>query len=303
MCLVAWISDFFRQPETHPSAGQGVCPKKYAVYDRHLSVRGLSRWKLGCGVLAAIVGIVACNPASSSDSGALVIPYGFGKARDCTSMGVESVRAELNTGNTVEGSCKRGRVRFDTLDPGSYTVVMYGLDHEGVAVVDSLGTGPVKVEVVGGHAMVVVDPPIELVASPARLKLRWTFGFGSCESDSIMGFTVTAWHVDGSTELGTTNLACSTPGDRPDRYRLLPDHDRRLGGDVLAAVDVQPYDESNLGVGDHVSFGFAPPGAGGEIRLSLSCDEGGCRGSGVPDPMLPVLGAPAAMPAPGAPQP
>jgi hypothetical protein len=67
---------------------------------------------------------------------------------------------------------------------------------------------------------------------------------------------------------------------------------------------VQPDDESNLAVGDRISFGFAPPGPGGEIRLSLSCDEGGCRGSGLPDAPPPVLGAPAAAAAlPGGTQP
>lgn len=256
------------------------------------------RWKLGCGVLSAVAVLAGCVPSSSSDTGALVIPYGFGKARDCSSMGVESVRAELSNGEMVEASCKRGRVRFDTLEPGRYTVVMYGLDHEGTAVVDSLGSGPVRVEVVGGNAMVVVDPPIQLVASPGRLKLRWTFGFGSCESDSIMGFSVNAWHIDGSTELLASNLPCSTPGDRPDRYRLVDDPNRSLAGDQFAAADVQPYDESNLAVGDRISFGFAPPGPGGEIRLTLICDEGGCRGSGVPDPMAPILGGPST-PVPG----
>jgi hypothetical protein len=243
----------------------------------------LSRWKLGCGVLATASALAGCAVGSGADSGALVIPYDFGKGRDCTSLGVDSVRAELNNGEMVEASCKRGRVRFTALEAGPYTVVMYGLDREGVAVADSLDSGPVPVDVVGGHANVVVDPPIQLVPAPAKLKLRWTFGFGSCESDAIAGFTVTAWSVDGMSDLLVANMDCSTPGDRPERYRSLPDPARRLVGDQLGSVEIQPYDESDLAVGDHITFAFDPPGAGGEIKLSIACDESGCGGSGVPD--------------------
>lgn len=246
----------------------------------------LGRWKLGFEILAVVATLSACAPGTGSDSGALVIPYEFGKSRDCMTMGVQSVRAELNSGDMVEASCKRGRVRFDSLEPGRYKIVMYGLDADGTAIVDSLGSGPVAVEVVGGNARVVVDPPIQLVPAPAKLKLRWTFGFGSCESDEIDGFTVTGWHIDGTTELVVANLPCKTPGDRPERYRLVPDVGRALAGDQLGAVDVQPYDETSLAIGDRVAFSFTPPGPGGEILLSIRCDEGGCQGSGQPDPPL-----------------
>jgi hypothetical protein len=246
----------------------------------------LGRWKLGSAVLAVLATLSACVAETGSDAGALVIPYDFGKSRDCTSMGVQSVRAVLNSGDMVEASCKRGRVRFDALEAGEYKVVMYGLDAEGTAIVDSLGSGPVPVDVVGGNARVVVDPPILLVPAPVKLKLRWTFGFGSCESDEIDGFTVTGWHIDGTTELVVANLACETPGDRPERYRLVPDPGRTLAGDQLGAVDVQPYDDSMLAIGDRVAFSFTPPGAGGEILLSIRCDEGGCQGSGEPDPPI-----------------
>jgi hypothetical protein len=252
----------------------------------------LGRWKLASGVLAAVAALGGCAAATGSDSGALVVPYDFGKSRDCTTMGVQSVRAELNSGEMVEASCKRGRVRFDALEPGAYTVVMYGLDANGTAVVDSLSSGPVPVDVVGGNARVVVDPPIQLVPAPAKLKLRWTFGFGSCQSDEIDGFTVTAWHIDGTTELVVTNLPCATPGDRPERYRLVPDLGRTLAGEQLGAVDVQAYDESALAIGDRVAFSFAPPGPGGEILLSIRCDEGGCQGSGEPDPPAPLMANP-----------
>jgi hypothetical protein len=221
--------------------------------------------------------------ADNAGVGALVVPFEFGKAKDCNSTGVAFVRAELNTGKTVEGSCRRGRVRFDDLEPGPYTVTVYGLDQQGREIMDSLDRKPVRADVVGDDAVVVIDPPIPLVSAPAKLKLRWTFGFGSCQSDEIGAFAVTAWNIDQLTEQMTGRLNCLSQGDHVENYRVLPDPGRLLAGDQVGAADVQPLDQSDLPVGDRVSFTFPPPPAGGEIRLSLSCDEGGCRGTGAPD--------------------
>lgn len=246
-----------------------------------------SRSKLERAVtLSVMVALSGCVVTKHADSGALVVPFEFGKQKDCGSSGVEFVRAELNTGESVEGSCRRGRVRFEDLEPGPYTVVVYGMDHDGHEVMDSLDRKPVRVDVVGGHAMVVVDPPIQLVSAPAKLKLRWTFGFGSCESDEIGGFGITAWNVDQVTEMATAKLRCSTPGDHVENYRVVPDPGRLLVGDQVGSVDIQALDEADLPVGDRTTFTFDPPSAGDEIKLSISCDEGGCHGSGVPDGVM-----------------
>lgn len=242
-----------------------------------------SRWKLERSALLVLVVMSGCVVTRHSEPGSLVVPFEFAKEKDCVDSGVEFVRVELNTGEMIEGSCRRGRVRFDGLEPGPYTVVVYGLDGDGREVMDSLDQKPVRVDVVGGRSLVVVDPPIQLVAAPARLKLRWTFGFGSCQSDEIAAFAVTAWDADYMTELLTATIDCLLPGDKVENYRVLPDPTRALAGGVMAAADVQALDESKLPVGDRVAFSFQAPAAGEQVRLSISCDAGGCTGSGIAD--------------------
>jgi hypothetical protein len=233
------------------------------------------------GVLLAVAG---CTGDGGFDTGVLVVPYELGNARDCESLGVVSVRAELDDGNYAEETdCEAGQVRFNLLDPGRYDVVVYGLDEQGVAVMDSLAHGTTAIDVIGSGTTVIVDPGVRLTAAPARLKLRWEFGFGSCEAASIERFGVSAWRSDGSELLMTGEVSCALPGEGRDQYRLVPDEARELSGDEFGEVEIQPYDRHGLPVGEPVVFGFDSPGPGREVRLSLSCGVGGCEGSGLAD--------------------
>ncbi|MDH5672793.1 MAG: hypothetical protein OEZ06_11625 [Myxococcales bacterium] len=225
-----------------------------------------------------------CNMGEGDDSGVLVAPFELGNRKDCQSLGIAAVRAELDGGRVVEEvECEVGQVRFEPLAPGSYEIVLYGLDAEGIPVMDSLAAGPTEVDVVGAGTTVVVDPAFKLTAAPAHLQLRWDLGFGSCDSTAIDHFGITAWSFDGSELLLETEVLCSMTGDGPDQYRLVPDLERELSGDEVGEVDIQAYDASGVTVGDSVSFAFDAPGAGRSVKLSLSCDEGGCEGSGEPD--------------------
>lgn len=235
------------------------------------------------GVLSAALAL-GCGAEAGPDTGVLVVPFKLGNGRACEDLGVVSVRAELDDGDYVEEQdCAAGELRFQLLEPGPYDLVVYGLDGDGVPVMDSLAAGPLPVTVVGGGTTVVFDPPAQLTAAPAKLQLRWEFGFSSCEAAGIERFDISAWREDGSELLMISELACSTPGEGREQYRLVPDEDRELSGDELGEVEVQAYDAHGLAVGSPVVFAFDAPGAGREIELSLSCDAGGCDGSGMPD--------------------
>jgi hypothetical protein len=239
-----------------------------------------NRW---LGVLLTVAG-VGCGADDGRDLGMLVVPYELGNGRDCETLGVVAVRAELDGGDFVEESdCEHGEVRFTLLPPGRYDAVVYGLDERDVAVMDSLAEGPARIDVVGGGTTVVFEPPIRLTAAPAQLKLRWQFGFGSCDSAAIERFAVSAWRSDGSELLMTAEVSCDMPGEGRGQYRSVPDLERELSGDELGEVEVQPYDEHGLPVGEPVVFDFDSPGPGGEVRLSLDCDLGGCEGTGSAD--------------------
>jgi hypothetical protein len=238
------------------------------------------RW---LGVVMAGAALAGCG-GGKDDSGFLVVPYQLGNRKDCKSLGIVSVRAELDEGaQAQEVDCEAGQLRFNLLKPGSYDAVLYGLDQDGVRVMDSLAEGPVPVDVVGGGTTVVVDPAIKLTAAPAELALRWDLGFGSCESTSIASFELSAWRGDGSELLMQTEVACSMQGRGRDQYRSVPDKQRSLSGDELGEVEVQAKDVHGIAMGKPVTFSFPSPGPGGLVKLSLSCGDGGCKGSGQPD--------------------
>jgi hypothetical protein len=241
---------------------------------------GLTKHWLGVLFAAMALG---CGAESGPDTGVLVVPYELGNARDCESLGIVGVRVELDNGDYAETDCDAGEVRFNLLDPGRYDVIVYGLDDEGVAVMDSLEAGPTSIDVIGSHTTVIVDPAVRLTAAPAQLKLRWEFGFGSCEAAAIERFGISAWRSDGSELLMTTEVSCAMPGEGRDQYRVVPDEERELSGDELGEVEIQPYDGHDLPIGEPVIFGFDSPGPGRDVRLSLTCDVGGCEGSGLAD--------------------
>jgi hypothetical protein len=238
-------------------------------------------WRL-LGVLSALG--LGCGGEEGPRAGVLVIPFELGNRKDCESLAISRVRAELDEGSIVEeADCDRGEVRFNLLMPGRYDAVLFGLDDDDVEVMDSLASGLVPLDVVGRGTTVVADPAVKLTAAPARLHLRWDFGFSSCGGAGIDSFLLTAWHADGSELLLETEIACDTPGQGRGQYRGVADEDRELGGDQLGEVNVQPFDENGIAVGDPIVFVFEAPGAGRRVELSLHCDEGGCEGSGQPD--------------------
>ena len=228
--------------------------------------------------------LAACGGEPSPETGVLVVPFELGNQRTCEELGIVAVRGELNDGELVEEvECEAGQLRFDHLDPGRYMVTLYGLDGNDVPVMDRLANGPQAIQVVGDRTTVVFDPALGLTSAPARLQLRWSFGFSTCEGASIDAFAIAAWRADGSALLMESEVACDLAGEGRGQYRVVPDLDRDLSGSEVGEVEIQPHDAQGFAVGDPITFTFAAPGPGADIKLSLTCDEGGCEGSGTPD--------------------
>jgi hypothetical protein len=228
--------------------------------------------------------LAGCASDEEPRTGVLVVPFELGNQRTCEELGIVAVRAELDGGDFVEeADCEAGQVRFAHLMPARYEVVLYGLDADDQAVMDSLANGPRGIHVVGNDTTVVFDPPLGLTSAPAKLELRWSFGFATCEGAGIEGFSIAAWRADGSALLMETDLPCDMPGEGRDQYREVPDVERELSGEELGEVEIQAHDEKGFPIGEAATFKFTAPGAGGEVQLSLECDTGGCNGSGKPD--------------------
>lgn len=236
-------------------------------------------------IAMALLGAAGCAEDEAQDtSGVLVVPFALGNRKSCEDLGVTGVRVELDEGAYVqEANCDAGEVRFSRVPEGRYELVAYGLDERGVGVMDSLAAGPLPVDVIGDRTTVVLEPAVTLTAAPARLLLRWELGFGSCESAHLGGFTVSAWRGDGSELLMESAVDCDMPGEGAHQYRVVPDEARELSGDAVGEAQVQAFDVYDFAMGDPVTFTFESPGAGGKVKLSLSCDEGGCEGTGEAD--------------------
>jgi len=226
----------------------------------------------------------SCASDESMEAGVLVVPFELGNRRNCEDLCIVAVSGELDDGDFVEEvTCEAGELRFGYLEPGRYKVILYGLNEDDVPVMDSLVDGPRSIQVVGQGSTVIFDPPLGLTSAPARLRLRWSFGFSTCEAASIEGFSIAAWRSDGSALLMESEIGCSVLGEGREQYRLVPDLGRELSGDEVGEVEVQPHDGKGYAIGDAAIFTFDAPGPGGEIKLSLACDEGGCDGSGEAD--------------------
>jgi hypothetical protein len=237
---------------------------------------------VSCLVALCLMGS-ACGSQTTS-TGTLVIPFQLGNRRTCDALGVKTVRAELDDAMYVsEAPCSNGQVRFKELAAGSYHVRLFGVDGTGVAVMDSVESGKVVVNVIGEDATVVVQPAVILTAAPAHLLVRWNFGFGTCKGVGVDRFAVRVWHKDGDELLLDATLPCSAEGDGEEQYRSVPDVDRQLGGGEVGEVSIQPLDKTGIAVGEAVVFRFDAPGPGHDIKLSLNCSEGACSSTGKPD--------------------
>jgi hypothetical protein len=232
----------------------------------------------------SVSSLAGCGSEDLPEAGVLVVPFELGNQRTCEELGIVAVRGELDDGDfTEEVECDAGELRFAQLNPGRYKVTLFGLNEDEVPVMDSLADGPQSIQVVGDNTTVVFDPPLGLTSAPARLHLRWTFGFSTCESASIEGFSIAAWRADGSALLMESEIGCGVAGEGREQYRLVPDLDRELSGSEVGEVEVQPHDRQGFAIGDPTTFKFTTPGPGAEIKLSLDCDEAGCDGTGTPD--------------------
>lgn len=239
------------------------------------------------GAQWVIAGAVALGAGGCGDdetsTGALVIPFQLGNDKSCEAVGVDFVLAELDNGYLEQMvDCTEGEVRFTSVPEGSYSIVLYGMT-AGYPIMDSLEGGDLVQPVAGQGSTTTVSPAVVLTSAPAKLELRWDFGFSSCQTADIDAFRVMAWEENGQDLLLMGTLDCSQAGEGANNYRTLSDPDRKLGGELLGEVSIQPLNGAGESVGDVVTFMFDPPGAGHPVRLSVECDSTGCDGSGEPD--------------------
>ena len=235
-----------------------------------------------CKVVLACAAFGLASCSDSDSPGTLIVPFNLGNQRTCKEFHVETVRGELNDDEYFdEVRCDAGELRFQHIPEDSYNLRLYGYDRDDVAIMDSLQDEHLLINVINDTT--VVTDPVTLTSAPARLMLRWTFGFGTCESAGITAFAVTVWRNDGSELLLKDELDCAKVGKGEGNYRQVPDHDRMLMGTDMGEVSVQPLDSAGDDFCEPLTYRYPAPGPGGDIYLSMACDEDACWGTGDDD--------------------
>lgn len=245
-----------------------------------------------CVLLAAGFSSVSAMSACGGDDsgelgsarGTLVVKVQLGNNRTCDALGVKTIRAELNDKlYEVSAPCEDYQVRFRDIPAGTYKVSLFGVDDDGVEVMDSVNTPNVLVNVAGDDKTVVGDKTVTLTAAPAHLLVRWGFGFGTCKGVGIDRFEIALWDASGNDQILGKNLDCDLEGEGKDQYRTIEDPMRRFHGDEAGEISVQPIDKNGVDIGQPASFKFKAPGPGHDVKVTVKCEENACTGSGKPD--------------------
>jgi hypothetical protein len=221
---------------------------------------------------------------AETDPGSALIKYRIGNDKTCAEAGVDQIKVTLDEEDGIDETfpCGEGEFLYEGIPVGKYTVIVEGIDDLGVTIVDNIDAEETKLNISGDGSEKETNI-IALTDSPAKLRVRWDFGFASCESVGVESFLIEAYDSTGSNQLLSETIDCTTPGEGSEGYRAVPDPDRELLGGVFGEVGVRPQDASGGLVGQAVIFGFTSPMPGYTISTTLVCDEAGCTGSGSPD--------------------
>ncbi|MBN1653830.1 MAG: hypothetical protein JXA30_08645 [Deltaproteobacteria bacterium] len=237
--------------------------------------------------ILVVFAVGVANPFLASckgeESGSLQLSFQLGSGKSCDEFGIERVKAFLtDSGEEYDESvdCDKGEIRFNDVEAGTYRLKLFGYDADKAAVKDS----EEEETTIKSGKTTTIETPIRLIDAPVTLKLRWDFEFSDCKKAGLGGFFITAFSSDGSDVLfDGQDILCNSNTVDDDGYHTIPDEGRDLKGNNFGEVEIQPYDANSAPLGEAIRFVFDSPGPGGEIRLSLSCDDTGCRGSGEPD--------------------
>jgi hypothetical protein len=229
-----------------------------------------------------MLALAACD-RHTDDRGTLIVQFKLGNDVACKDFHVKTVRGVLDDDEEdpieEETKCETKELRFEDIPSGEYKVRLYGYasaddSDDDNPVMDSLQNDDLRMSVIGDGTTVIAEPRVMLTSSPARLWVRWSFGYGTCKSADIGSFQITAWRNDGGDLLLEDEIDCEDVGDADDGfYRRIPDDKRLLSGNAGGLVAVQPRDGSGKDVGEALEYEYEAPGPGKDIRLSVKCDE------------------------------
>lgn len=231
------------------------------------SLKQLSGWALS---------LLACTTACGGDDVYVAsVPYQLGVGMSCQEAGIVKLRVKLGklADQVFEGACDdTGSLTLEGVQEGKWSMIMEAMDAKGVVTMSSaVASVPPTVDFKQNEQ---VTPKMTLASVPAKVKLRWNLGFGTCENMNLKGFRVQAWDASKARMLMSGLVECNAPLDE-QMFRVLPDPNSLLSGAELRALNIQALrgDEQDFGAPIRVDLA-APPGPGYSVEVSFTCVAG-----------------------------
>jgi hypothetical protein len=246
-----------------------------SIVEKQVEIR-----QLGFFVLISLLAAAGCYDMQEEDTvGSWAATYQIeSMGLSCEEAGVATILAVFDDGlYHAEVPCDQYEISIDNIEQGLYRLTLYGLNAEGIPIMDSLAGGETQVLIQENKKTVQKDP-VRLTETPVALLLRWGLGFGSCKSRGFKDFVVEAVDFDGETTF-QSRLKCTSVGILDGEYRIVPDKKRQLAATEIGSLRVYPVARSNDSLGEafEVLFeDFDVPGPGEPIEMSISCGQTAC---------------------------
>ncbi len=197
---------------------------------------------------AALLPLLACSAllggCKQTDPGSATIKYRIGNDKTCEEAGVTDIHVILDQEEGIEddGPCGNGEFEFTGIPVGSYSVMVLGINSEGIAIVDNLDDAETKLKI-EGDGKELETTTIVMGDAPAELYVRWDFDFTDCAGAGIDKFLVEAFDQDGSNILVSDELDC----EGASGYTLVADPDRELAAAlVLNSGTGTPFGDARI---------------------------------------------------------
>jgi hypothetical protein len=220
--------------------------------------------------------------ASDEQSGIVVVNYAFDSGADCDALGVSQIRATLRGGvnPSATAACSVGSgVTIENVTSGHYGLTVEALDAVGDTIYDNLG-------VIGSPPM---DQPIEVLGgvsntydstlsqTPATVRMAFQVVdeegfFLQAANAEIKEFEVIARRNQIPMVTHVYDYGTAQPKE------AMADPERRIEGDLLDNVRVQPRGANGEAVGTMLEIEVDPPGHGKTVEIRIDCVETDCMG-------------------------
>ncbi len=233
--------------------------------------------------------LVALTAACTGDTtGGMTLNVRLGpdtaNAATCSQFDVQEIRATLGDSEyEASGACGDDLV-FSDVPAGRWDLAVEAIDSQGFTVLDN-GADDERIEILAGS---VIDHQSQLTATPAQVMVRWSVNLGGFQaqcSDPMVEtdrFRVEAWDDIGG-RLAEHTFNCDDPADAEEgaSYRVVPDPDRAIKGNLLSEVSVTVLRADGTELAPIPRFMLdTPPGAGRKLFLTVSCDDNSCQSTG-----------------------